>query len=257
MLITYLLSLSTAVYREESCIRKDFNLFDFFDVTQAGIALSCPLVVEGYSIYPSQDETTGPPLRYRLDNVLYQGVIVYFMPISTAQELFEKHSLNETNPFTYPDLVAMAAAKTDGVTRGIATDYTEILSAPTATELQSNDTTIYQYLMRGVLDDGRTFDVRIEGGPGLEEEKRNFKVAAMEPAKDDDSDDGYDWEADAFVGGILGAGVLGAICGIAATVAVKRLGADDQTNERQSSARGNVPPKNDEVPEETHNTDYA
>lgn len=192
------------LYRDESCVPEDLVVNT---VNEDEGALNCPLVVEGYSVYETED-TSGWPNKYHLTSVPGVDVRVYLLPRAKLQELERK------NPdYTYGEFFTWEEDQKD-VHRGFATEYSELHYLNLNDDVE--DEGDFYLVANGFIEDGRAFSIKIQ-----EEGDAYIPVIwdiDIEPAStsdddssDDDDDDGL--EEGALAGVIVAAFVVGALLG--------------------------------------------
>jgi len=125
-------------YRPTECIPADFNLLDFFDVPGA---FACgPHTTEGFAIWKNGPEVDPAPIQSKLFGL--GAVPVWFVPWPALESAIADGYL------TIGDLEAMSPLE------GFASHYEETLH-PSGGDHPS----MIENVARGVLEDGRTFDV--------------------------------------------------------------------------------------------------
>lgn len=199
-----------AVLRDESCIPEDYIIRTRRDVENA---FSCPLLLEGYSSYPTQDTSVDVlPVKYHLGHVPGIDIPVYILP----RDKF--HAWEKTHPdFTYGDLFIWEENHED-VYRGYATEYSEYQVHNL--EGEGSDQGSFALVAKGTLEGGQTFSVRIkEEGPNFEPIQWEIEVEdastadESKAAQEDGDDDDDDLEAGGLAGVVIGAAVFGALVG--------------------------------------------
>ena len=133
-------------YRSPACARAAFNLLDFFD---APAAFNCPMTVEGFEIWKN-GPWAGESSPIQVVSHGSGAVPVWFVRWEVL-----KTALSD-NLLTMPELIALAPLK------GTASFFKETLHPGEGPSGGSAKNTKLQFVARGLLEDGRTFDVQSE-----------------------------------------------------------------------------------------------
>ena len=224
--------------RDEDCIPDDYPIRSHDDTN---FALLCPLLVEGYSFYPTTDTSPGVlPYKYHIMSVPGVELPVLLLPRAKFADL------TAANPdYTYEDLMNWVVMN-DDIHRGMATSFSELHFHNITKDV--DDEGDFYMQASGTLPGGLNFDVNIH------EMGDNFlpliwEVDIVDPSKMKDDDDGL--EGGDLAGVIVAAIVFGAFL---AFVALTLLGG----NNRRRGQVGQVPPpQGKEEVEETESTHYG
>uniref|UniRef100_A0A7S3P4V7 Uncharacterized protein n=1 Tax=Amphora coffeiformis TaxID=265554 RepID=A0A7S3P4V7_9STRA len=221
--------------REESCIPSDFVISLRGEGSKT---YDCPLLVEGYSIFGSDDiEDDTIPIQYHITNVL--ELPVYLVP----REKFLKWE--EHSPVTLEFLLEWEPYHSD-VYRGYATDFFEF-SFNNITEAV-HDEGDFTMTARGYLEGypPRQFSATIlEVGDLYEPVIWEIDIELMSSLEsEDDSDDGL--EEGGLAGAIIGAAVFGALAGALIMAMFTR-----KSTQSRSTTQAGHPPHKDVEPTES------
>jgi len=137
-------------YRSLDCVPLNFNFVDFFDFDLLDPTEECQILMEGFEIW--EDPGTSPaPFQNELHEV--EGVPIPILFVSRTEWL----DAVADGRLTFRELLRF-----DSLLVGMADFYHEILQPEGA----SNNPEL-NVVTSGVLEDGRTFDVRVEANwPG-------------------------------------------------------------------------------------------
>ena len=247
------------VIRQESCIPDDFVL----NMIQGDeSALECPLLVQGYSIYDS--DNTSPdiiPHKYHLTN--QPGVdLPVFVYHRDAYAFWE---VDNNKDFTYGDLVQWAEENDSDVYRGVATEYFESVSNNVNPDaLDMNNTLLDEesnmiqegdlsVVVKGVLMNDHEFSFTIdEVGDSYTPIIWDVRLTGGKAYKEED-EDGLDQGK--LAGAIIGSAVFGMLV---ATLFWAVFGKKSSSNRENTlpvtstGAAASTTPQKDVEPTESH-----
>ena len=199
--------------RQESCIPKDFELVGLMHDQDA---LNCPLLIEGFSIYDT--DNTSPdatPHKHHITNQAGVGLPVF---VFNSARYFWWQVDNKRN-FTYADLITWADENED-VYRGVAKEFFESMSTnvnPDALDMNNTLLEGHEYeegdmtvIVKGVLEGDHEFSFTIDE---VGDTYRPIIWDVTLTGGDAYSSDDEGLEEGALAGVIIGAAIFGAIVG--------------------------------------------
>lgn len=132
-------------YRDPGCVPAEFNLLDFFD---APAAFSCPLTVEGFSLWIGEPFAGAP----KIGKARGTGAVpVWFVPLSSFQ------AATQDGVLTIGELAGL-----EGLVLGTASKFNETLHPhPLPPEFGGGGHKIPKLILtaHGQLEDGQSFSV--------------------------------------------------------------------------------------------------
>lgn len=204
--------------RQESCIPRNFELVGLM---QDEAALQCPLLIEGFSIYDT--DNTSPDAKPHKHHITNQAGVDLPVFVFNSASYFWWEQDNNKN-FTYADLVNWADMEED-VYRGVAKNFFESHSANVngdAVDINKNFTRVDGHIydegdmtviVKGVLEGKHEFSFTID------EVGDTYKPIIWDvtmtggKAFESENDDGL--EGGALAGAMIGVAIIGAVFGAA------------------------------------------
>eukprot|EP00977_Amphora_coffeiformis_P004353 scaffold923_cov171-Amphora_coffeaeformis.AAC.11 len=226
--------------RDEKCIPGDYPIRSHDDTNYA---LICPLLVEGYSHYPTEDTSPGVlPFKYHLYSIPGVELPVFLLPRTKFACL-----VGDNPDYTYEDLMNWVT-ENDDIYRGKATSFSELHFYNIQQDVE-NEGAFYMQAS-GDLPGGLAFDIKIEE-MGDNYEPVLWEVDIVDPSKEGDGLDGG-----VLASVVIAAFVLGAVLALAVAWKVLRGNTTQRRRGQGSSSHPHHQGKG-EVVEETESTHYG